>query len=81
VKAYYGGMMVAVLPAIWATFDGQSPEQLSSTLRDIAAYVDPRTLRKHPRKPKPKVKKGYAPRATVQRHVATARVLRNGGVP
>lgn len=80
VKTYYGGMMVAVLPATWATLDAQSPAQLSSTLRDIAACVDPRTLRKHPRKPKTKVKKGYAPRASVQRRVATARVLRDGRV-
>lgn len=80
VKAFYGGMMVAVLPAIWATFEAQSPGQLSSTLRDIAAHVDPKTLRKHPRKPKAKAKKGYAPRASVQRHVATARVLHDGRV-
>jgi IS4 transposase len=80
VKAYYAGMLVAVEPATWATFESQSPAQLSSTLRHIAAYVDPRTLRKHPRKPKPKVKKGYAPRASVQRHVATARVLVEGRI-
>jgi IS4 transposase len=80
VKTYYAGMLVAVPPDVWARFDAQSPTQLSRTLRRIAAYVDPKTLRKHPRKPKPKVKKGYASRASVQRHVATARVLRNGGV-
>lgn len=80
VKTYYGGMMVALPPVTWATFETQSPAQLGSTLRDIAAHVDPKILRKHPRKPKPKVKKGYAPRASVQRHVATARVLADGGV-
>ena len=73
-------MMVALPPATWVPFDTQSPAQLSVTLRDIAVHVDPRTLRKHPRKAKPKVKKGYAPRASVQRHVATARVLADGGV-
>jgi hypothetical protein len=80
VKMYYAGMMVAVPPATWATFESQSPVLLSSMLRDVAAHVDPRTLRKHPRKPKPKVTKGYAPRSSVQRHVATARVLRDGCV-
>ena len=80
VKMYYGGMMVAVPPAIWAAFARQSPTQLSSTFRAIAAHVDPKTLRKHPRKAKPKVKKGYAPGAAVRRHVATSRVLRDGGV-
>jgi len=44
-------------------------------------FVTPKTLRKHPRAPKPKVKKGYISRASVQRHVATARVLRDGGMP
>jgi IS4 transposase len=80
VKAYYGGMMVAVPSATWATFEATSDADLSHELRRIAAHVDPRALRKHPRKPKPKVKKGYAPGASVRRHVATARVLRDGGV-
>lgn len=80
VKAYYAGMIVAVPPAAWATFEAQGPADLSVALRCIAAYVDPRALRKHPRKSKPKVKKGYAARASVQRHVATARVLNEGGV-
>jgi IS4 transposase len=80
VKAYYAGMIVAVPPAVWATFDAQSPAEVSDALRGIAAHVDPRALRKHPRKPKPKLKKGYASRASVQRHVATARVLSEGGV-
>jgi hypothetical protein len=80
VKAYYAGMIVAVPTTTWATFDPQSPAQLSSLLRSIAVHVDPRTLRKHPRKPKPKVRKGYAPAASAPRHVATARVLREGRV-
>jgi hypothetical protein len=80
VKAYYAGMIVAVPPAAWATFEAQGPADLSVALRRIAAYVDPRALRKHPRKSKPKVKKGYAARASVQRHVATARVLNEGRV-
>jgi IS4 transposase len=80
VKVYYAGMMVALPPSSWTQFEAGEPAKLSLELRRIAAYVDPRTLRKHPRKPKPKVKKGYAPRASVQRHVATARVLAQGVV-
>jgi IS4 transposase len=80
VKAYFAGMLVAVPPAAWVPFETCSPTALSGALRRIAAHVDPRSLRKHPRKPKPKVKKGYAPRSSVQRHVATAHVLRDGGV-
>ena len=80
VKAYYAGMIVAVPPAAWPIFAAKSAEELSQELRHIAAHVDPRSLRKHPRKPKPKVKKGYAPGASVRRHVATARVLAEGAV-
>jgi IS4 transposase len=80
VKAYYAGMMVAVPSATWAAFEAKSAADLSQELRHIAAHVDPRTLRKHPRKPKPKVKKGYAPGPSVRRHVATARVLHDGRV-
>jgi IS4 transposase len=80
VKMYYAGMMVALPPSIWTKFETGEPAELSLALRRVAAHVDPRTLRKHPRKPKPKVKKGYAPRAAVQRQVATARVLADGVV-
>lgn len=75
VKAFYAGMIVAVPPATWTMLEDQSPADLSATLRRIAAHVEPKRLRKHPRKPKAPVKKGYAPGASVRRHVATARVL------
>jgi len=81
VTTYYAGMTVAVEPDVWLPFDDQSPAELSQALRRLAAHVDPKTLRKHPRAPKPKVKKGYIARASVQRHVATARVLCDGRVP
>ena len=80
VKAYHAGMMVALPTATWAKFEAMTPTKLSLELRRIAAYVTPKALRKHPRKAKPKVKKGYASRASVQRHVATARVLAEGEV-
>lgn len=73
-------MMLAIEPADWKPFDRQSPAQLTALLTRIAAYTKPRKYRKHPCKPKTKRKPGYAPRAAVQRHVSTARVLRNGGV-
>jgi IS4 transposase len=40
------------------------------------ANVNPARLRKHPRKPKKKTKKGYVSGDGARRHVATARVLR-----
>lgn len=80
IRATYQGMMLAVEPADWEPFDRQSSEQLTHLLLGIAAYAKPRKYRKHPRKPKTKRKPGYAPRSAVQRHVSTARILRNGGV-
>ncbi|HEU4405987.1 MAG TPA: IS4 family transposase [Polyangiaceae bacterium] len=77
VRAHYLGMLVAVPAAWWAAaFDAQSPATLARTLRRLAARVDPKTLGKHPRGPKASKPKGYAPRAAVEQHVATARVLR-----
>ena len=80
VRATYVGLVVAVAPATWAPFDGKTPAQLARALLRFAAHVRPETLRKHPRAPKPKRRKGYAPRAVVQRKVATARVLAEGRV-
>ena len=80
VRTYYGGMMVAVSPATWQAFVVMPPDELGRELRAIAAHVNAKAMRKHPRKPKPKAPKGYAPRAAVERHVATARVLADGGL-
>lgn len=78
VKATYGGMMIAVPPEGWSHFDEQTPRQLSRTLLRMAAHVDPKKLRKHPRAPKKKVKKGYVSGCVARRHVSTARVLASG---
>jgi hypothetical protein len=42
----------------------------------MAANVNPARLRKHPRKPKKKTKKGYVSGEVARRHVSNARVLR-----
>ncbi len=81
VRSDYRGMLIAIRASVWAAFDDHTPTTLARTLRTIAAQVVPRTLRKHPRQPKPRVRKGYAPGAAVRRHVATARVLRDGSIP
>lgn len=80
VRSDYRGMLIAIAASAWAALDDQSPTALARTLRMVAAHVDPRTLRKHPRGPKPKARKGYASGAAVRRHVATARVLRDGSI-
>lgn len=76
VKATYGGMMIAVPETLWEDFKTQTATELSRTLQQMAARISPAKLRKHPRTPKKKVKKGYAPGAVARRHVSTARVLR-----
>jgi IS4 transposase len=80
VRTDYRGMLIAIDAQVWSTFDAPSPTELARTLRDIAAHVDPRTIRKHPRAPKTPKPKGYASAASVRRHVATARVLRDGKI-
>jgi IS4 transposase len=80
VRSDYRGMLVAIPAKEWQRFDALSPAALARTLIAIAKNVDPRSVRKHPRGPKPKVSRGYAPRASVQRHVSTARVLRDGRI-
>lgn len=80
IKAHYAGMMVAIAVAAWQAYDALTARQLGRVLRQMAAHADPVALRKHPRGPKPPKNKGYAPAAAARRHVATARVLKEGRV-
>ena len=80
IKADYAGMMIAITPSAWKAFDPTSARDLARTLLRIAAHADPHRLRKHPRGPKARTKKGYVSRRAAQRHVATARVLRDGKI-
>ncbi|WP_081465991.1 IS4 family transposase [Stigmatella aurantiaca] len=80
VQATYGGRMIAVGDDVWTAFDEQSPLQLSRTLIRIAQHAQPKRLRKHPRGPKKKTKKGYVSGRTARQHVATARVLASGRI-
>jgi IS4 transposase len=76
VKAAYGGMMIAIPEPVWAQFETQSALELSNTLRQLAARLNPKKLRKHRRAPKKKSRKGYVSGEAARKHVATARVLR-----
>lgn len=80
VRSDYRGMLIAIPVERWEKFDSQTPAALARTLVAVARNLDPRTVRKHPRGPKKKVTKGYAPRTSVQRHVSTAKVMRDGRV-
>lgn len=78
IRTGYKGMMIAVPSEAWGHYQELSSKELSRAFLEIAAHVDPKTLRKHPRGPKKIVKKGYAPGHVARKHVATARVLASG---
>lgn len=80
IKAQYTGMMTAVVALAWQAYEALTARQLGRVLLEIAAYVDPMALRKHPRGPKKTKKKGYVSGAVARRHVATSQVLKEGGV-
>ena len=80
IKAQYTGMMTAVVAQVWQAYDALTALQLGRILRKIAAHVDAMTMRKHPRGPKKPKEKGYVSGAVARRHVATARVLKEGRV-
>jgi IS4 transposase len=80
IRAGYHGMMIAVAPSAWKDLEALPSEQLARLLLRIAKNAKPGALRKHPRGPKPPKKKGYVAGRAVRRHVATARVLRDGGI-
>lgn len=79
-RSHYVGMMIALPPESWRSRAVASSSQLTRRLKELARRVQPRTLRKHPREPKPKPRPGYAPASAARRHVATARVLAQGGI-
>lgn len=80
IKADYAGMMIAIMQASWNNYEQISARELAQTLLRIAANAEPHRLRKHPRGPKARVKKGFVSRRAAQRHVATARVLKDGKI-
>ncbi|MEC4717605.1 IS4 family transposase [Noviherbaspirillum sp. CPCC 100848] len=78
IRTHYAGMVMAVIPIAWEPYDSMTAAQLAEVLLQIALHANPKSLRKHIRGPKPSAKKGYVSGAVARRHVATARVLKNG---
>jgi hypothetical protein len=78
IRTHYAGMMMAVAPAAWERYDKLTAAQLARVLLQMARHANPKALRKHPRSTRNETKKGYVPGALVRRHVATARVLKDG---
>jgi hypothetical protein len=69
VKLGVGTLEAMIEPATWDTLDEEKAGAVATRLARIAA------LRELLQGPKPKNDPGYAPRAEVSKHVATARVL------
>jgi hypothetical protein len=80
IQGGYRGMTLVVAESTWNTYEQLSARELAQTLLRIAAHAEPHRLRKHTRGPKARAKKGFVSRNAAQRHVATARVLRDGKI-
>jgi hypothetical protein len=80
IRPHYAGMMMAVAPAAWERYDRLTSAQLARMLLQMARHANPAALRKHPRSTSSGTKKGFVSGAIVRRHVATARVLKEGFV-
>lgn len=77
-RANYGGLTIALPPEAWSSYGEMSDKQLVATLVRLAKKVDPAELKKTPRGPKLKKKKGYASKSAVGKQVSTRRVLDTG---
>lgn len=71
----YAGMMSAIPGKHWEIFRRLNDEELANLLKELAAHIDLRRFRKHPRGPKrPQPRKSSGAKI---KHVSTARVLAN----
>lgn len=80
IRANYAGMMIATEDKDWKHYESLNTKEFAKTLLALAANINPRRLRSHPRKPKLAKKKGYVSRRAAQRHVATSRVIKAGRI-
>jgi hypothetical protein len=70
----YHGMMIAVGDDQWVAFQGLTPHELATVLRQLARHVDLARYAKHPRGPKkPPKKRKNDPKSN---HVSTAQILK-----
>ena len=74
VKGGYEGMLIALPPEQWRSFDGD-PAALADRLLQLARNIDPRQVATSKRGPKVAKPKGYVDGAVARAHVSTARVL------
>ena len=74
VKGGYEGMLIALPPEQWPSYDGD-PTTLADRLLQLARNIDPRQVATSKRGPKAAKPKGYVDGAVARAHVSTARVL------
>jgi hypothetical protein len=74
IQSVYGGMMVALPPTQWNSFQTLSPAALAKQLLSWARAADLHRYQKQSRDPKPPKRKLQSAQA---RHVATSRLLEN----
>lgn len=75
ISKVYAGMMIAVPAKHWEIFRRLDDKQLTSLLKELAANIDLKRFRKHPRGPKKPQPKKVSGAKT--KHVSTARILAN----
>lgn len=80
IKARYDGMMITLPLDAFEGYEQLSSVELAQTLLTLAQSANPKYLKSHPRGPKKPKKKGYVSKHQAQRHVATARVLKDGKI-
>lgn len=80
IRANYAGMMIATEAKDWKHYESLGTKEFAKALLALAAHINPRRLRSHPRKPKVAKKKGYVSKRAAQRHVATSRVMAAGRI-
>jgi IS4 transposase len=76
VKGGYEGMLIALPPEQWPSYDGD-PTALADRLLQLARNIDPRQVATSKRGPKAAKPKGYVDGTIARAHVSTARVLAN----
>src|SRR5215212_1544772 len=75
IRGSYEGMLIALPPEHWISWDGADPSAVAARLQQLARFVDLKQVAASKRKPKPNAAKGYVDGKTARTHVATARLL------
>lgn len=75
IKCSYEGLMTALPPEHWPSWQQADPVCLAERLLTLARRINPCQVATSKRKPKPKTPKGYVDGKTARAHVATARIL------